>query len=74
MNTEFAEGPPWSSGSTLDWRPTGRGFEPRLSLGRVSQIFRLIVPGEPCPDMTNAVERDVKPQTFHFISFQIRHC
>ena len=22
----------------------------------------------PCPDMTKAVERDVKPQTFHFIS------
>ena len=45
------------SGSALDWRPTGRGFEPRLSLGHVSQIFRLIVPGDPCPDMTKVVER-----------------
>ena len=48
--------PPWPSGSELDWRPTGREFEPRLSLGHVSQIIRLIV-----PDMTKAVERDVKP-------------
>ena len=49
------------SGSTLDWRPTGRGLEPRLSLGHVSQIFLLIVLGDPSPNITKAVERDVKP-------------
>ena len=30
-------------------------------LGMFHNLFRLIVPGDPCPDMTKAVERDVKP-------------
>ena len=59
-------GTPWPSGSALDWRPAGPGFENRPSLGHVSQIFHLIVPGDPCPDMTKSIERDIKPLTFHF--------
>ena len=41
--------------------PPGQGFEARLSFGHISQIFRLIVLGDPCLDMTKAVEEDVKP-------------
>ena len=62
--SSIARGPSWPSCSGLHWRPTGW----RLNLGRVSQIFRLIAPGDPCPDATTAVERDVNSNRFYLIS------
>ena len=42
-------GPQRPSARALDWRPTGRGYEPRLSLRHVSQIFHLIAQETPIP-------------------------
>ena len=49
--------------SALILRPTRQGFDLGLRLGHVSPELRLIVPLDPCPDITEAVGRDVQPYT-----------